>query len=47
MDEQQPHRHEPAGLKGSRVVLLFFLVLALITVASYLVFRFVLNIPSA
>lgn len=29
------------------VVLTFFLVLALITIASYLVFRYLLDIPTA
>lgn len=40
-------RHEPRGIKGSRLVIVFFLTLFVISVASYLVFRFLLNIPSA
>jgi hypothetical protein len=40
-------RHEPRGIKGSRLVMVFFLILFVISVGSYLVFRYLLHIPSA
>jgi len=40
------HRHEPQGIRGSSVVCLFFLTLIVISVLSYLVFRYLLNIPA-
>ena len=45
MAEQNQSGHEPHGLQGRRGVRAFFLVLAVITVLSYLAFRFLLDIP--
>ena len=41
------HRQEPRGIKGSRLVWTFFIILAVISIVSYFVFKYVLNIPAA
>lgn len=45
MDAPQPH--EPDSLTGRRVVLFFCLLLLVISIGSYLFFRFALDIPHA